>query len=83
MFEHLDGCRFSIAAFEEPVSFLQSTSMGRERLIQMNLSNCEIKKKKGFNLALEPVNAEILHYVEKMPGGGATWQFLGHGPMYP
>lgn len=49
----------------------------------MNLSNCEIKKKKGFNLALEPVNAEILRYVEKMPGGGATWQFLGHGPMYP
>lgn len=33
MFEHLDGCRFSITAFEEPISYPQSKSMGRERWI--------------------------------------------------
>lgn len=36
-----------------------------------------------FYLDLESVSAEILCDVEKMPGGGATWQFLGHGSTYP
>lgn len=50
----------------------------------MNLTvKLKKKKKNWFHLDLDPVNAEILCDVEKMPSGGATCQFLGHGPTYP
>lgn len=84
MFEHLDGCRFSVPHFEEPISSPQSASVNGKR--KMNLSNCEIFKKKLkllFYLDLGPVNAEILCEVEKMPSGRATCQFLGHGFTFP